>query len=63
MLGHSTPGFASIDITFANSKPGLHIGLKLLSEAEPTYCCLHFLKLLRYTRLSLLQVRLPLTFV
>ena len=26
---------------------GHYVGLKLLSKAEPTYCCLHFLKLMR----------------
>ena len=63
MLGHFTPDFASIDITFANSKPGPHMGLKLLSKAKPAYCRLHFLRLLRYMTLPLLLVRLPLTFM
>ena len=28
MLGHSTPGFASIDITLVNSKPRLKVAFK-----------------------------------
>ena len=57
MLDHSTPVFASIDITFVNSKPWLKVAFKgrvniLLFALFTTYEI--------YT-LSLLQVRSPLT--
>ena len=55
MLGHSAPVFASIDITFVNSKPGLKVAFK--GRANILLLALFT----TYEILSLSQIRSPLT--